>query len=123
MCGGPAKLIRTTVGKNGGTLHVHLAGLDDWHHLVSEATGEEIAGNYDYEEGGICSRKEDAVFIARARTDIPLLCRAVRELYRALHHMVEAVDADWLVNGCDCIEVPSEVRQALERWQRRGEGE
>jgi hypothetical protein len=42
-----------------------------------------IAGNYDYEEGGICSKPEDAEFIAAARTDIPDLLATIEELRRA----------------------------------------
>ena len=43
------------------------------------APREEIAGNFDYEEGGII-RHEDTVFIANARQDVPALLEYIAEL-------------------------------------------
>ena len=43
------------------------------------APREEIAGNFDYEEGGII-RHEDTIFIANARQDVPALLEYIAEL-------------------------------------------
>lgn len=70
--------------ENGHTCHVHkfFRGNNDytegWHFICS-SDGTPITGNYDYEEGGICSTEEDARFIAEARTALPLLIAKVRQ--------------------------------------------
>ena len=47
-------------------------------HLITASSGR-VAGNYDYEDGGII-RHEDTVFIANAREDIPAMLKYVAEL-------------------------------------------
>lgn len=88
-CAGAAPLLRTYVDRSGVTMHVHgpfppLSQDVDWHTIRSASTGEEIAGNYDDEDGGICSTPEDAAFIAAARTDVPDLLAEVERLRAAL---------------------------------------
>ena len=51
-------------------------------HKISGADGASVAGNYDYEAGGIL-RPEDTEFIIHARTDVPALLAEVDRL-RAL---------------------------------------
>jgi hypothetical protein len=46
-------------------------------------SGVKIAGNYDYEEGGIV-KSDDADFIAHAREDMPWLLARVRSLEASL---------------------------------------
>lgn len=41
-------------------------------HLISAANGENVAGNYDYEQGGIVN-PADVEFIVHAREDVPAL--------------------------------------------------
>lgn len=56
-----------------------------WHHVASTTTYATITGNYDYEEGGVCSTADDAEFIANAPTDIHDLLLYVTELERQLN--------------------------------------
>lgn len=46
---------------------------------VIESPADLVAGNFDHEEGGII-RKEDAEFIAAARTDVPELLAEIERL-------------------------------------------
>lgn len=65
------------------TYHIHEGSrFEDDHAITSLATFDEVAGNFDYEEGGII-RREDAEFIAHAREDVPALVAEVERL-RAL---------------------------------------
>lgn len=48
-------------------------------HLISGAGGAFIAGNYDYEAGGIL-RPEDTAFVVAARSAVPALLAEVRQL-------------------------------------------
>ena len=55
------------------------------------APSEEIAGNFDYEEGGII-RHEDTVFIANARQDVPALLEYIAELEAELTHIKKEIE-------------------------------
>jgi len=73
------------VQKNGKTFHVHKYAKDDrysdaWHNIASASTYDDITGNYDYEEGGVCSTKEDSDFIAHAREDIPWMIAEIERM-------------------------------------------
>lgn len=66
------------------TVHVHrIKQLNDWRE-ISSYNGTLIVGNYDYEEGGICTTKDDADFIINARTDLPDAVKEIRRLRTAL---------------------------------------
>ena len=70
-----ATLVRAFAGEK-GTMHRHRVprDADDWHDIgAAEATGGAITGIYDYEEGGVCSKAEDAKLIAEARNNLPTL--------------------------------------------------
>ncbi len=47
-------------------------------HRITASSGR-VAGNYEYEDGGII-RHEDTVFIANARQDVPALLEYIAEL-------------------------------------------
>lgn len=48
------------------TVHEHLWEVEDgWRNIVA-ADGTTIVGNYDYEAGGVCTSKADALLIAAA---------------------------------------------------------
>lgn len=53
-----------------------------WHHIASSTTYDPITGNFDYEEGGVCSTADDAAFIENAPTDVHDLLLYVAELER-----------------------------------------
>lgn len=87
-CGKNAPLVSTyeaqpneaQAAKFDSTAHQHLFPRDDedaWREILSLTTYTSISGNYDSEAGGICSTKDDAAFIAAARTDIPRLLATV----------------------------------------------
>lgn len=48
-------------------------------HLISAADGDLVAGNYDYEDGGIIA-PADTAFVAAARQDVPDLLTEVERL-------------------------------------------
>lgn len=52
----------------------------DWHLIVSDASLKPIAGNYGYEEGGICSTREDSALIVALRNAAPALIEEIRTL-------------------------------------------
>ena len=61
--------------------HVHRSECqNEWRQVVSAHTYGDICGNYDYEEGGVASTREDAEFIAHAREDIPYLLDVIGQL-------------------------------------------
>jgi hypothetical protein len=79
-----------TIVREGTTFHRHMREPTedyqfDWRSIFSASNGTEICGNYDYEEGGVASTKEDADFISHARQDIPDLLAHVAELEESLH--------------------------------------
>ena len=64
----------------GHTMHLHkLPDLSEWREIYS-TTGKRIIGNYNDEEGGVCTKKEDAEFIAEAREALPYWLKRVKEL-------------------------------------------
>lgn len=69
------------------TYHLHRieGGVGEWHDIYN-VDGVLIAGNYDYEDGGICS-EEDSTFICMARTAVPQLCESYLELVQVLHDL------------------------------------
>jgi len=74
-----------TIVREGKTFHRHMREPTadyqfDWHSIFSASNGDEICGNYDYEDGGVASTKEDADFISHARDDEPALLTTIREL-------------------------------------------
>jgi hypothetical protein len=64
--------------------HTHEYPNSKWHDISSKSTFERITGNYDYEEGGVCSSKADSDFIAAAREAVPQLLAEVKRLRDAL---------------------------------------
>jgi hypothetical protein len=56
------------------------------HHISSADGGGTVAGNYDYEDGGIL-RREDAEFVAHARADVPWLLHKVHTLEAELANL------------------------------------
>lgn len=55
-----------------------------WHYIVS-VEGKPITGNYETEDGGVCSAKEDSDFIIAARNEVP-------ELIEQAEHMAGALE-------------------------------
>jgi hypothetical protein len=84
FCANPSGTLVREYRDEHGTMHTHrFSGSDEqdrWHYVYAMPDGTSIAGNYDYEDGGIASKPEDADFIAHARTDIPALVAEVRKL-------------------------------------------
>ena len=73
-----------------GPYHVHPMYPDtaakyepDQHQLHSQTTFDLVAGNYEYEEGGIV-REDDTAFIAAARTAVPKLLAALDDRDRQI---------------------------------------
>ena len=65
------KLVREYKDKLGRTIHLHRVPFDgDWRNIYS-ADGIKIVGNYDFENGGVCTTREDAEFIISSRTGWP----------------------------------------------------
>lgn len=73
--------------ENGVLKHWHFTE-DHWHNVVSMATGLEVVGQYDYEDGGIASTPGDAAFIAESRTALPALLAEIRRLQEAVDHAI-----------------------------------
>ncbi len=72
--------------QNKAHLHGNKADLQsNWNHIRSLSTYEEITGNYDIEEGGVCSTPEDSEFISCAPTDIERLLVTVESLQNQLN--------------------------------------
>ena len=71
---------------------------DGWQDIGSASTFTAVTGNYDYEEGGVCSTREDSDFIAHARVDVPALVAEVRRLRAEAERQLDEarVDADRL---------------------------
>ena len=63
---------------DGANYHLHKS-LDDFREIVSD-TSVLIACNYDEDESGVASTKEDAEFMAHARQDIPALLAEIKRL-------------------------------------------
>jgi len=86
-----AELVKTYKNEKGESYHIHKIYNYNWHIIASAATYEKIIGNYDYDEGGVCSTPEDAKFIAEAREGWPhAIKRALEaetelEVYRELY--------------------------------------
>ena len=74
----------------------------------------------DHVFDGINTKREDAEFAAAARTDVPLLCRAVRELVGALELSIRVMDAGSLMGVEERLSLKWAVSRTLERWQRGG---
>ena len=83
-----------------------------WGNIVSAATQGEITGNYDYEEGGVCSTEQDAEFIASARTDIPALIATVRH-ERERAELAESIVAGYEREVQSCGDITDEQREHL----------
>ena len=71
--------------------------------------------------------EDDAVFMRQSRTDVPLLCRAVRELYNALSSLVSAVGGNEFIGpitlvrqGTPAAWALAEAQDVLRRWRRGG---
>ena len=75
-----------------------------------------IAGNYDYEEGGIIN-ENDAAFIAAAREDVPTLTRYARELERA------AADRDAEVERLQCYAEYADIDRRMAEELREKDAE
>lgn len=60
----------------------------------------------------------DLEFIAHARSDVPKLCRAVRELYEMLAEALPYLETH-ATPGADYL--ATEARKVLERWERGGD--
>ena len=77
LCRGGVELLEVVADNDEGEI---TEGHKHWSpsHYIA-APREEIAGNFDYEEGGII-RHEDTVFIANARQDVPALLEYIAEL-------------------------------------------
>ena len=98
----------STIADAKGNYHIHRYPSEDWREVYSD-TGELIIGNYDYEQGGVASKKADAEFMARARTDLPNLCERVIDLEVALSRLL------WcLQDSNDCWQVKENAKQVLE---------
>ena len=69
------KLITIEAQDNGSIIHRHWEAS----HCITVQDGPLIAGNYDYEVGGIL-RHVDTVFIANVRQDVPALLEYIAEL-------------------------------------------
>jgi hypothetical protein len=86
----PCKVTENVDGKGNFHRHEFHPGaefFDDmvwWHDIVSTSTGEEITGNYDYEDGGVKSKEEDSDFICAARTLLPLALSELKEARQVL---------------------------------------
>ncbi len=88
------ELVREFVAEDGRPAHVHRFAWDDYPdkwHFIDSADGTTITGNYDYEDGGVASKREDADFIAHARTDVPALLAEVERLRKEL---------EWATDEC-----------------------
>lgn len=85
FCRGLAEPCALSETRDGRVYHVRwFDSPDDWHGISSDATLAAITGNYEEEQGGVCSTPEDAAFIAAARTDVPALLAHITAL-RAQH--------------------------------------
>ena len=91
--------VRTYKDATGAGYHIHLLTGAEWRDICS-AQGVQITGNYDYEDGGVCSSEEDATFIAHARTDIPAMADEIERLRGLLREARPHVEGDWTP---DCI--------------------
>jgi len=77
---------------NGTRMQAHRHHTDDPYapeHRISSADGGVVAGNYDYEAGGIL-RPEDTAFIVAARQDVPALVAEVERLREQVTAMTVA---------------------------------
>ena len=84
LCEEGIDLLGIRVLDNGAKTHVHWAPS----HCIQVHNGPLVAGNFDYEEGGII-RHEDTVFIANARQDVPELLEYIAELEAELDKIKE----------------------------------
>lgn len=81
FCRGLAEPCALSETRDGRVYHVRwFDSPDDWHGISSDATLAAITGNYEEEQGGVCSTPEDAAFIAAARTDVPALLAHIAAL-------------------------------------------
>lgn len=104
FCWNPdATLLADRVDEKGWHHHVHRIPMGDWHDISSLSTFEPITGNYDDEEGGICSTEEDAEFIVHSREDMEALV-ADHEMLRAFVRKVAQVHWDALEYQWDGVE-------------------
>lgn len=104
FCHHDGTFVRSFVNPQGQTMHMHrFAGndeLDEWHTIYA-LTGDQIAGSYDYDSGGICSTPADAGFIAHARQDIPDLLAEIERLNGLIKQ------AEWAGDrGVECGDCP-----------------
>ena len=73
------RLVGERTDQQGRPYHLHdYSDSDDgWHYIYSENAGEAIADSFDYDDGGIASKQEDAAFITASRTAVPALLEAL----------------------------------------------
>lgn len=124
---------------NGPTMNAHRhRNPEPWsaENLISAANGDLVAGNFDYEEGGIIA-PADTVFVAAAREDVPALLAEVERLRAELadekrrNHYVRAGNAERenarlraeLAETTHALEVTAEKADAMRGQRDRAETE
>ena len=78
----------TCIKKDGMVYHLHVypdygSFSEPWREITS-VQAKTVVGNYNYEEGGVASTKDDSDFIAHSRKDIPALLEYISELEEKL---------------------------------------
>ena len=88
LCTKGIELLREYFYDDGEKAHIHW---DASHYICDSQQKHSIAGNFDYEEGGIIEHV-DTIFIANARQDVPALLEYIAELEAELTHIKKEIE-------------------------------
>lgn len=82
-------------------------------HDIEDSDGLTVAGNYHYEEGGVC-RQEDRDLIVALRNAAPALIARVRELENPQIASVIDLDTGFTINGPEWLQLPLKARLIIQ---------
>ncbi len=98
LCAQKKRPCRTRRTVDGVNYHVNRTNTS-WHMITSAKTHRQITGNYEYEEGGVCSTKQDAEFIALCTSETEGVPELLRQLDAKDRLLAEAREATQAIDG------------------------
>jgi len=117
-------LVHEETDSEGERYHIHEFPDSDWRTIWSVSKFCRVVGTCDYEEGGVCTSEDDALFVAEARTGWPAALRERARLEKRVKELEKVLIEVW----CICrqraprsakllAEVKQVIRTALEEQE------